>query len=479
MPSRRVRQVSGDASAGMSLSLFDDIAPEATRLRLRTLIRLRWIAVVGQSAAVLFVYAVLGYELPLALCFLVIALSAWLNIFLRLRFPAGEELSAPLATGQLAYDVLQLSALLALTGGLANPFSVLLLVPAVVSASALPILNTALLAILTLAAATVIAFANLPLPWPGGGGAELPGLYIAGIWTALASALVFMSLYAFRVAEEARQMSEALSAAELVLAREQHLTAIDGLAAAAAHELGTPLATIALVARELERDASRDSPHAEDIRLLRSQVERCRGILERIGSLGSTPEGPLARVSLTSLVEETAAPHREFGIKVRIAAEGEPPEPVGPRNPAILYGIGNLVENAVDYAKKEVAVTARWNSDQVSIEIADDGPGFPSEILAQVGEPYLTTSRRKRRGGPESGLGLGLFIAKTLLQRTGATLTISNRDTGGRGAVAQVTWPRRLFERVSEGEILAEAGGDAMTLQKDNSAAAQAPQETT
>lgn len=451
----------------MSISLPSDFAPGATRLRLRTLVRLRWIAVVGQTAAVLVVYGALGYELPLALCFAVIALSAWLNIFLRLRLPPGHELSSRLATVLLGYDVVQLAALLGLTGGLANPFSVLLVVPVVVSASALPILNTAMLAALALGAATVIAFFHLPLPWPGDSGLELPHLYIAGIWTALASALAFMSLYAFRVAEEARQMSEALSAAELVLAREQHLSAIDGLAAAAAHELGTPLATIALVARELEREVPDDSPHAEDIRLLRSQVDRCRGILERIGSLGAAPDDPLERAALTSLIEEIAAPHREFGIVVRIAAEGASPEPVARRNPAVLYGLGNLVENAVDFASSEVSVTARWSDDTVSVEIVDDGPGFHSDILAQIGEPYLTTRGRRRRGSVESGLGLGLFIAKTLLERTGATLAIANRTGRARGAVARVTWPRTAFEaHGTPAPQVAESAKGAITSQQ-------------
>jgi two-component system, sensor histidine kinase RegB len=430
----------------MSTSLPDDFAPGATRLRLRTLVRLRWIAVAGQSAAVIVVHVILGYDLPLVTCFAIIALSALLNIALRLRLPAGQELSTKLATALLGYDVLQLAALLALTGGLTNPFAVLLLVPVVVSASALPIWNTALLVAITLAAATVIAVFHLPLPWAGGDGPQLPRLYIAGIWIALASALSFMSLYAFRVAEEARQMSEALAAAELVLAREQHLSVIDGLAAAAAHELGTPLATIALVARELERELSDDSPHYEDVRLLRSQVERCRGILERIGSLGAVANDPLDKVPLTSLIEEIAAPHREFGIEVRIASKGSPPEPVGRRNPAVLYGLGNLVENAVDFARSEVAVTADWNEDMVSVEIADDGPGFAPEILAKVGEPYLTTRSRRRRGGAESGLGLGLFIAKTLLARTGGTMSVSNRGARGLGALVRVSWPRLAFD---------------------------------
>lgn len=429
------------ADAGRGLS------QEVTRLRLRTLVRLRWIAVVGQTAAVLVVHYGLGFDLPVIACLAIIALSALLNAVLGQRQRAVRELSASRATLLLAYDLLQLAVLLALTGGLANPFAVLLLVPVVVSASALPPANTTLLVAVALAAATAIGFLHMPLPWATGPEPMLPDLYIAGIWVAIASTLGFMSFYAFRVAEEARQMSDALAAAELVLAREQHISALDGLAAAAAHELGTPLATIALVSRELQRDLPEDSPHADDIKLMRSQVERCRSILERIGSLGAAPAGPLERLTLTALVDETAAPHREFGIGLSISSQGERPEPATRRNPAVLYGVGNLVENAVDFARSDVSVVASWTDEAVSLRIADDGPGFAPEILAKIGEPYVTTRGRRRGTGEESGLGLGLFIAKTLLERTGAELHFRNRPPGpGRGAVVTVTWPRRLFE---------------------------------
>jgi two-component system sensor histidine kinase RegB len=430
----------------MTATTPHDLPLRRSRLRLRTLVRLRWIAIAGQSAAVIAVYLVLGYDLPVGLCFALIALSAWLNMFLRIRYPASRELSAGPATALLGYDIIQLAALLALTGGLANPFAILLLVPVVVSASALPPANTVSLGGIALACATVIGVVHLPLPWAGGNEPDLPGLYVAGIWVALALTLGFMGTYAFRVAEEARQMSDALAAAELVLAREQHLSALDGLAAAAAHELGTPLATIALVARELERELPPDGPHADDVRLLRSQVERCRGILERISSLGEEPGGHLDRLPLASLIEEIAAPHRAFGIDIAVSLDGMPPEPVGRRDPGILYGLGNLVENAVDFATSSVRIRATWSATKVAVEIADDGPGFPPDVLAKIGEPYISTRRGRRGSSDQSGLGLGLFIAKTLLERSGATLQFGNRSDEAGGAVVGATWPRHRFE---------------------------------
>ncbi|MCT8971975.1 ActS/PrrB/RegB family redox-sensitive histidine kinase [Microbaculum marinisediminis] len=443
---------------------MDDITFGATRLRLHTLTRLRWIAVAGQSVAVLGVYILFGYDLPLGFCFALIAFSAWLNIFLRIRYPASRELTARLATVLLGYDIVQLAVLLALTGGLANPFSILLLVPVVVSASALPPANTVLLGGIALTAASIIGAVHLPLPWLGGDAPDLPVLYISGIWVALALAIGFTGVYAFRVAREARQMSDALAAAALVLAREQHLSALDGLAAAAAHELGTPLATIALVSRELERDLPREGPHAEDVRLLRSQVERCRGILERIGSLGEEPGGHLDRLPLSSLIEEIAAPHREFGIDIRIHLDGAPPEPVGRRDPGILYGLGNLAENAVDFAASTVDIRAGWTADTVTIEIVDDGPGFTPEVLAKIGEPYISTRGRRRGGVEESGLGLGLFIAKTLLERSGAQLLFANRAPMGRGAFVSASWPRSRFEVAGPAGSVGSAGAAGFDL---------------
>jgi len=424
----------------------DDFTPGATLLRLRTLVRLRWIAVIGQSLAVLLVYFGFGFDLPLGFCFALIALSAWLNIFLRIWFPASRQLSAGLAMALLGYDILQLAGLLALTGGLKNPFSILLLVPVVVSASALPPARTVLLGIIALASASILAMVHLPLPWVSGGAPTLPLLYLGGLWTALALSIGFTGIYAFRVAKEARQMSDALAAAELVLAREHQISALDGLAAAAAHELGTPLATIALVARELERDLPADGPQADDLRLLRSQVARCRHILERIGSLGEESGGHFDRLPLTSLIEELAAPHREFGITIAIDTEGAAPEPVGRRDPAVLYGLGNLIENAVDFARSAVEIKAHWTQDRITIEFRDDGPGFPPDVLDKIGEPYISTRGRRRGGLEESGLGLGLFIAKTLLERSGAQTRFANRQPPGHGAVVRAIWDRSRFE---------------------------------
>lgn len=425
-----------------------DLGRHARRLRLDTLVRLRWLAIAGQSAAVLSTWFILGFDLPIALCFLVIAASAGLNLYLRLRFPLSQRLRDRAAFALLAYDIIQLSGLLYFTGGLSNPFASLFLAPIMISAMSLAWQGTLWLVLLMVGAATFLAFQHVPLPWHAGRPLELPFLYVSGIWMALVLGAGFIAVYASRVSEEARQLSDALAATELVLAREQHLTQLDGLAAAAAHELGTPLATITLVVKELGKVVRPDDPMAEDIALLAQEVARCRTILSKIASLGNEGPGMLDELTIQHLVEDVVGPQRDFGVALGISSEGKGAEPVCRRNPGMLYGLGNLVENAIDFAMSEVRITLSWSEAFVTIGIADDGPGFSPDVLERLGEPYIT-SRGSRRAKVEegSGLGLGLFIAKTLLERSGASVTTRNAPAPEHGARVEVTWPRASFER--------------------------------
>jgi two-component system, sensor histidine kinase RegB len=338
---------------------------------------------------------------------------------------------------------LQLAGLLFLTGGLTNPFALLMTVPVVVSATSLPLRMTIFLGVLVIALATLLVFFHLPLPWFPGTELPMPFVYVAGIWVAVVSSITFTGIYAWRVAEEARMLANALAATELVLQREQHLSALDGLAAAAAHELGTPLATIALVAKEMERELAGDPRWHEDVTLLRSQSERCREILKRLTSLSTESEAHLARLPLTSLIEEVIAPHRDFGIAIKLEpGDRIGPEPVGRRNPGVIYGLGNLVENAVDFARESVTLRWQWNESTITLDVVDDGRGFPPEVIDRIGEPYMSTRQGAEPGG---GLGLGLFIAKTLLERSGATISFRNAMEPGKGAMVQVIWPRGIF----------------------------------
>jgi two-component system sensor histidine kinase RegB len=416
-------------------------------VRLDTILRLRWLAALGQLAAIFVVAQGLEFDLPIVPCLIVVSLSALLNLALQMAFNPMQRLEPAYAAALLALNIVELATLLFFTGGLQNPFSFLFLAPVLISATALPVRLTIGLGMLAVACASVLVFYYLPLPWDSEDPLVLPPIYLFGVWLSIVVAIGVTSLYAFQVTEEARQLSDALAATELVLAREQHLTQLDGLAAAAAHELGTPLSTIVLISKELERVLQDNSPLAADIKTLREQAQRCRDILAKITQLSSSG-APFDRMPLSTLIEEVVAPHRDFGvaIKVRIAVAGTS-EPVGTRNPAILYGVGNILENAVDFAHNVVEVNAWWNNDTVEIIISDDGPGFAPDILRRIGEPYLS----RRRGSDDAqsehrGLGLGVFIARTLLERTGAKVSFSNRVFPDHGAVVQIAWPRQRFE---------------------------------
>lgn len=426
-------------------------------VRLDTLIRLRWLSVIGQTVAVLVVYLGLEFDLPIWGCLSVIALSAWLNIALRVRFTAARRLEPSRAAWLLAFDIAELGALMYLTGGLENPFSFFFLGPVLLSATALPARMTIMLGAFAILCVTLLVFFHLPLPWSEDMPAPfLPDTYVVAIWLSILLAIFFIGIYAWQITEESRQLVNAMAAAELVLAREQHLTQLDGLAAAAAHALGTPLSTISVIAKELEREMDPKSPHAEDIRLLREQAQRCRDILSKLGELPAE-SAHYDRLPLSGLLEEVAAPHRDFGIAidVKLAASDQP---FGTRNPAILYGLGNLVENAVDFARERVEIAADWDDQTLTVVISDDGPGFAPEVMTRIGDPYVRSRRRRRMyASDDTGLGLGFFIAKTLLERSGARLTFANRNFPESGAVVTIRWPRDVFERVPRSSELENA----------------------
>src|SRR5215468_9333098 len=424
--------------------VFDEQTPQTLRhVRLDTLVRLRWLAVLGQTAAVLVVYDGFDLEVPFWACLAVIAVYASVNVALRLLFRWNQRLEPRQAARLLALDIVELAVLLFLTGGLQNPFSFLMAGPVLISAAALPKRMTLILGGLVFLCATILLRFYYPLPWP-----EEPPLYMIGVWLSLMLAIGYISIYAWQIIEESRQLTDALAATELVLTREHYLTQLDGLAAAAAHELGTPLSTILVVARELEREIKPDSRFAEDIRLLREQAQRCRVILGKLTELPA-PGEPFERMKLSALIEEVVAPNRGVGVAIEVEiAKDDPREPVGARNPAVLYGLGNILENAVDFARERVQVRAAWTDDKVVVEVNDDGSGFPPEIIDRMGEPYVTSERgRRMRGSEMPGLGLGFFIAKTLLARSGAKISLKNKEFPQRGAIVRVRWKRADFER--------------------------------
>jgi two-component system sensor histidine kinase RegB len=430
------------------------IALDGSRLRLNTTIRLRWFAVVGQIVTILTIFNGFGFPVPLVLCLSVIVLSAGLNLVLSFTYPRSKLLVSRHAMLLLSYDIVQLSALLYLTGGLENPFAFLLVVPVAVSASTQPLAVTSALAGLAVVLATVLARFHLPLPWAHEEPPLLPLNYMVGMWSALVSCIIFIAFYAWRIGQEARQMSQALTAAELVLAREQRLTALDGLAAAAAHQLGTPLSTIALVAKELEREVPTDSPLREDILLLQTQASRCRDILSQLSQSGreGAADHIFSQMRLSHLIEEVVAPLRTSGVEIDVRLVNGMPlakpaaEPVIPRNPGLMHSLSNLIENAVEFAKERVTIDASYDPQGVRLRIADDGPGFHANVINHLGEPYVSGRPREEDDDDETGMGLGFFIAKTLLERSGASIRVTNRVPPSSGAIVEIAWSRDRLE---------------------------------
>ncbi len=427
------------------------------RVRLRTLSNLRWLAIAGQLAALFLVYFAFGYSLPLGYCAIAIAVSAVLNIVLALRYPASHRLANREASYYLAFDVLQLAALLYLTGGITNPFALMFVAPVVIAAATLNLGNTLVLAGIAFASVSLIGIFHRPLPWPAGDTLVLPQLYQAGIWAALVIGIGFTSVYAWRIASESTRMSAGLAATQLALAREHRLASLGALATAAAHELGSPLGTIAIVARELERALPANSPEVEDVRLLRDQAERCRAIIARLANPEEAMLGQAARLPLGALLDDIAAPHRGEDLAITVVVpHGDTDNPVPQvwRAPELLHGLGNIIENAADFAKTEVRVQASWDANTLNVVIEDDGPGFAPEIFERIGEPYVTSRPGHNAPGDtdigpgalgeHEGMGLGFFIAKVLLEQTGGTVKAGNPASGG--ARVSIAWPRGVID---------------------------------
>jgi two-component system, sensor histidine kinase RegB len=428
-------------------------APYVGRLRSRTLVGSRWLALIGQLATILFVHFKLGFELPLVLCTLAIGANIALNLFLSTALPAGRLVRQGEAAAQLTFDVLQLSFLLFLTGGIVNPFCLLLIAPVTVSAATLRPRWTLILIGVTFVCIGLLAITPYPLPWNPAGGFDLPMVYRFAEAIAIFIGLLFTAGYAWRVSVEEGRLANALIATQEILSREQRLAALGGLAAAAAHELGTPLATIQVTAKELARSLPEGSLDQEDAQLVLTQAQRCREILRKLGDSNSASDPTIEHISLGQLLEEAAARHAEV-LNKALLFDIQPPvneaDIVVTRQPAVLYGLGNLIENGLEFANSAITIHAKWDQARIYVTISDDGPGFEEAVLERLGEPYVTT-----RGAASSiprlreGLGLGFFIAKTLLERSGAKVSFQNGFANMRGASVTTVWPRKSLEVVT------------------------------
>jgi len=481
----RVSPLEADSAPHAARPGWTDLPRRGRGLSLRTLIILRWMAVTGQSATIFVATAILHFDLPLMACMAAIAAGAGFNLYATSEL---KTLDPNPADGRrtalhLGFDMIQLTVLLALTGGLQNPFCLLLVAPVTVAAASLPARQALALGALALLAAVALFHWSMPLPWAKGTELDLPPLYRFGIGLALVTGVVFTATYAWRVAADAEKLELALATTQDVLQREQRLAALGGLAAAAAHELGTPLATIQVVAKEMRRAASADPALLEDAQLILEQAERCRDILKRLSQAPEDDGALSGAVSLRALLEEVIQPHRGFDLDFEAAVRtrsGERPPHVR-RLPEVVHGLSTLVENAADFAAAAVRVEAVVDAGWIVVSVLDDGPGFAADILPRLGEPYVTSrpqgkarraltaqiaaaaqaasGRRNRKGAPstaaapvapsQGGMGLGFFIARTLLERSGGEVSVGSAEQADppmKGARVTVRWPRPALE---------------------------------
>lgn len=430
-------------------------------IRMRTMIVLRWIAIIGQLTAIEVAQRLYNLQLELGLCYLTVGISVVANLLAMFLYPENKRLSEAENLLMFLFDILQLSFLLYLTGGLHNPFALLILGPVTLSAATLSTRSTLFLAAVAVAMVSVLAEYHLLLRTEQGFILRMPDIFVFGSWAAIIIGLLFLSISAHRVTSEMNSMSDALQATHMALAREQKLTDLGGVVAAAAHELGTPLATIKLTSSELIEDLENHPELREDAELIRDQADRCRDILQSMGRAGKE-DTHLRQGPLSAVLREAAEPHMNRGKQVTFLAmaldDDSERQPTIFRQPALVHGLRNLIQNAVDFADSRVWIEAQWSSDHIILRILDDGPGFPVSVLGRIGDPFVRRRRPDRDASrrPEyKGMGLGLFIAKTLLERTGAELSFANgtdpflqesERAEKSGAVVEVVWERAAIE---------------------------------
>ncbi|MEM8774491.1 MAG: ActS/PrrB/RegB family redox-sensitive histidine kinase [Pseudomonadota bacterium] len=426
-------------------------------IRLRTLVILRWWAIPGQLTALIVAQQVLQISLAAAFCYFIVGLSVISNIVSTFVFPENRRLSDRETFSIVLFDMVQLSILLYLTGGLNNPFSILIVGPVTVSASALSTRSTVTLGILAIVVTSLLTQFFEPLRTVDGRLLEVPGMLLIGNWVAIIIAVCFLGAYSRWVVSEVASMSQALQATQMALAREQKLTDLGGVVAAAAHELGTPLATIKLASSELASELADDPDLHDDAVLIAEQADRCRDILRSMGRAGKD-DLHMRHVPLSAVLEEAADPHRDRGKELlfEIGSRNtiDDPQPTIERKPEVVHGLRNLIQNAVDFSRSYVWIESVWDEASISVRIMDDGKGYPMQLFGRIGDPFM----RRRVAGEDQqrpeyeGMGLGLFIAKTLLERTGAELSFANGSDATPnqnervGAIVEVKWPREKIE---------------------------------
>ena len=409
---------------------------EDLKLEKNTVVILRWIALIGQLITIYVVHFVINFDLPIILCSITIFFGGLTNIFIQFNFKK-NQLSNTESTILLFYDVIQLSVLIFLTGGVTNPFIIFLIVPAIISSTLLNLSSTIFLSIITILSMILLTFNHLDLPGSGDLHFHVPDYYVYSIPTALIVVLIFLNYFGFRFGYDARKRGNALSKLEIVLAKEQELESIGHQAAAAAHSLGTPLSTITVIAKELKKDLGINSEFNKDLDILIQQSKKCGDILKNISQNKIVDDEYVLNISLQDLLFEISKSFEEISknkIKLNFSEDSQK-IPIK-RSPEITYGIRNFVGNAVKFANKKIEIDLLNDNINTTIRISDDGPGFPGDIADIIGEPYISSKSKKLKS--KAGLGLGTFIGKTLLERKKAIIEFSKSSLGG--ALVEISW---------------------------------------
>ena len=409
---------------------------ENLNLDRKTLVTLRWIALIGQFAAINIVFFILGLDFPIHATYIIILIGILTNIYLQYRIKA-TQLKDLYSSLFLIFDLFQLGLLLYLTGGIHNPFTFLLIIPAIVSSTFLSMGTTIILGLLTLAVLILITFFHLPLP-----GTEeslkFPEYYLLGIIISISIGLIFLSYFGIRFSGETKKRSEALNELQQTLSKEYELESLGGQAAAAAHSLGTPLATITVVAKELRKEIGESSRHTKDLDLLISQTKRCSEILKQISKKEITEDKFFSFTEFEILLSEIIESFKETSNKnIELSSSEDNNSCKIKRSPEIIYGLRNFIGNAIKFAKQNINISLKSNKYLVNILIEDDGPGFPDDIIKILGEPYIKS--KSQEISSKSGTGLGTFLGKTLLERKGANLDFGKSEKL-QGAKVKISW---------------------------------------
>ena len=409
---------------------------ENLNLDRKTLVTLRWIALIGQFAAINIVFFILKLDFPIHATYIIILIGILTNIYLQYRIKA-TQLKDLYSSLFLIFDLFQLGLLLYLTGGIHNPFTFLLIIPAIVSSTFLSMGTTIILGLLTLAVLILITFFHLPLP-----GTEeplkFPEYYLIGIIISISIGLIFLSYFGIRFSGETKKRSEALNELQQTLSKEYELESLGGQAAAAAHSLGTPLATITVVAKELRKEIGESSRHTKDLDLLISQTKRCSEILKQISKKEITEDKFFSFTEFKILLSEIIESFKETSNKnIELSSSEDNNSCKIKRSPEIIYGLRNFIGNAIKFAKQNINISLKSNKYLVNILIEDDGPGFPDDIIKILGEPYIKS--KSQEISSKSGTGLGTFLGKTLLERKGANLDFGKSEKL-QGAKVNISW---------------------------------------